>query len=305
VVQINEVEPSRFRVGDLITIRGFGFAPTFGDNFVAIDGIPEPIQSESATEIQVFVPSGVQADAYVSVYVFRQDTLGNDSTQAWSKASLADLRDGTSQPPGQVPGTIERADPSMIEDTPQAQDYERMVTAIRHLLRDVLGTKGDLFANDGAGLVPHPVGGVAGRRLGANPATSTGMEYAAITRALSLAWGGRKVAGDTALNGLTANGNALDNSIVNGLHMTPATGTIYRLVIFFDGTAGDTLDQVTIRRNGITVWNSGTGVGLTPGNVLATPVSIAVVGGTDTIEVQAKKLGTNGDGYMIASVGIR
>ena len=158
MVQINEVVPSRFREGDLVSIHGFGFAPTFGNNFVAIDGIPTSLWWESATELQLYVPAGIQRDAYVPVYVFRDDTLENDSSQAWSKAALDSLRDGSSQPPGQVPGQEERADPARVEDTPQAQDYERMATAMQYLLRSVLTTKGDLFASDGTGLVPHPVG---------------------------------------------------------------------------------------------------------------------------------------------------
>lgn len=304
MVQINEISPSRFRAGDLITIRGFGFAPTFGDNAVAIDGIPEPIQSESATEIVVVVPAGVTVGAYVPVFVFRSDTLENDSNQAWSSDPLDDLRDGTARIPGQLPGVTEAADPSRVEDVPQAQDYERLATAIEHLLFDVLGTTGDVFASDGTSLVPQPVG-AAGQRLGANPAPTTGMEYAAITRATSLRWQGEKAIGDVVLGALTANGGQSQLSLVNGLHLAQLTGNVYLIVVLFaQGTAGDTLDQVRLRINAVTQYDSLVGLGIAPGGVHVAAVAVAVTA-ADTVELEVKKLGVAGLGRFVGTVGVR
>ncbi len=305
MVQINEVVPSRFQVGDLITIRGFGFSPTFGSNEVAIAGIPEPIQSESATELQLFVPAGVPADEYVSVAVFRSDTLDNDVGQAWSQGSTGGLRDGSQDIPGQIPGETESSDPTRVEDTPQAQDYERMVTALQHLLLDTLGAVGDVFASDGSAVAPHPIG-AAGQRLGANPATSTGMEYAAIARAQTLAWAGRKLAANTVVDAITANGESNDTSIVTGVHMAPLTGNVYAVVVLFaEGAAGDTLDQVIIRTAGAITYNSGTGLGIVPGGFHVATMALAVTVGVTTIELEVRKLGTNADGDFVGHVGVR
>lgn len=305
MVQINEISPSRFRSGDLITIRGFGFAPTFGDNAVAVAGIPEPLQSETATEITLFVPPGIPENEYVSVYVFRGDTLGNDSTQAFSKASAGDLLTGVVRVPGQIPGDTEANDPIRVEDVPQAQDYERLVTAIEHLLFNVLATKGDLFAFDGAALVPHPVGATLEHRLGANPAPSTGMEYVAVARAQSLRWAGRKLAAVVTVDAIVANGESDKTSVVNGLHLAPLTGNVYRVaVLFAAGTAGDTLDQVIVRINGALSYDSGTGLGVTPGNAHTAGLALAVTV-ADTIELEVKKLGTLGDGDFVGQVGVR
>lgn len=304
MVQINEIVPSRFREGDLVTINGFGFSPTFGENSVAIDGIPEPLQSESATQITLIVPTGVGVDQYVSVLVFRTDTNDFGSGQAWSSGSVDDLRGGAIQIPGQIPGPLEAADPSRVEDVPQAQDFERMVAATEHLLHDVLGAVGDLFAFDGASIVPQPLG-AAGQRLGANPATSTGMEYVADVRTQSLQWAGRKIAANTVLGALVANGESTDVATVFGTHLAPLTGNANALVVLFaDGSAGDTLDQVVVQRNGVTQYDSGTGLGVLPGGFHAAALAIALVSGTDTIEVQAKKLGTVGNADFVAHAGV-
>ncbi|KKK72019.1 hypothetical protein LCGC14_2908090 [marine sediment metagenome] len=305
MVQINEVSPSRFRVGDLITIRGFGFSPTFGANEVAIAGIPEIVQSESATELTLLVPAGIPVDQYVSVFVFRNDTNDNDSNQAWSKGALDSIRDASLTVPGQVPGTTEAADPSRVEDVPQAQDYERYVTAIEHLLRDVLTFVGDLFAFNGTSLKGHPIG-AAGQRLGAEPINPTGMEYAAITRAQTLQWAGRKLAADTVVDAIVANGPPGNTSIVNGLHLSPITGNVYTVsVLFAQGTAGDTLDQVIIRINGVIQYDSLIGLGIGIGATHSAAIAVAVVGGTDTVELEVKKLGVAGDADFVGHVGVR
>ncbi len=305
MVQINEIEPARFRAGDLITIRGFGFSPGFGDNEVAIDGIPEPIQSESATEITVLVPTGVSVDQYVPIYVFRSDSLGNDFVQAWSKATADDLRSGASRVPGQIPGATEAANPVRAEDVPQAQDYERLVTRIEHLLFDVLSTPGDLFAFDGAGLVAHPLG-AAGDTLRANPAPASGMDYAPLVRAQTLAWAGRKLAANTVVDALAAQGEPRDTSTVKGIHLSPLTGNVYTVVVLFaQGSAGDTLDQVIIRINGAIQYDSATGLGIAPSGVHAATVALPVTGGTSTIELEVRKLGTVGDGDFVGHVGVR
>ena len=305
MVQINEISPSRFRVGDLITVKGFGFSPTFGANEIAIDGIPEPIASESATELTLLVPAGISVDQYVSVFVFRNDTNDNDSSQAWSKDPLDSIRDASVTVPGQNPGTTEAADPSRVEDVPQAQDYERYVTAIEHLLRDVLAFVGDLFAFNGTSLKGHPIG-VAGQRLGAEPINPTGMEYAAITRAQTLQWAGRKLAADTVVDAIVANGPPFSTSIVNGLHLAPITGNVYTVsVLFAQGFAGDTLDQVIIRINGVIQYDSLVGLGVVPGSTHTAAIALAVTGGTDTIELEVKKLGVVADADFVGHVGVR
>lgn len=305
-LQINEVVPNRFRAGDLITVRGFGFAPGFGDNAVSVDGIPEILQVESATELTFFVPAGVSVDQYVTVQAFRSDTLDNDVAQAWSSSSLSDLRDGTARIPGQVPGAREAADPSPLADVPQAQDYERLVQAIEHLLYDALSVVGDLFASDGAEIVPQPIG-AAGQRLGANPATATGMEYAALTRATSLQWGGRKLAANTVVDAIVANGQSSETSTIAGIHLAPATGIVGLItVLFAEGVAGDTLDQVILRKNGAIAFDSGTGLGITPGNAFESPgLVVAIILGTDTVELEVRKLGTNGDGDFVGHAVVR
>lgn len=303
MVQINEVTPSRFREGDLITINGFGFSPDFGANDVAIDGIPEPVQSESATAIQVLVPAGVTKDAYVPIAVFRNDTLDNDVTQAFVKPDLDSIRDGSESVPGQIPGTTEAADPSRVEDVPQAQDYERMVTAIEHLLLDVLSTLGDLFAFDGTNLVAQAIG-AAGQTLQANPATSTGMTYASTPRASSLNWAGEKAAGDTALNELSVNGTVTETSITNGNAFSPLTGNLYLVIVYFaEGTAGDTLDRVTVDVNAGNVYDSGAGLAIAPGSFHVATFTGAVTSG-DVVELKVAKLGTNGLGRFVGHVGV-
>lgn len=304
MVQINEVVPSRFRTGDLITIKGFGFSPTFGQNSVAIDGVPEPVASESATEITLLVPAGIAVDTYVSVIVFRNDTLENDGGQAWSKGSLDSVREGTLTVPGQIPGVKEAADSSRVEDVPQAQDYERFVTAIDHLLLDVLGAIGDLFAHDGVGLVPFAVGG-AGLQLGANPANPEGLEYAAVVRAQTLSWAREISAPAVVLTAMVANGTATIDTGAIGDHLAPFSGTLYRVIVYFDGAAGDTLDQVRILVNAVMQHDSGTGLGITPGNFYVATIAVAVVGGTDLVILEAKKLGVVGIARLVGHVGIR
>lgn len=303
MVQINEVSPSRFRIGDLITISGFGFSPDFGQNQVAIAGVPEPVFSESATEIQVFVPAGVPEDQYVAVAVFRADTLDNDVGIGFSLPSKDDLRSGAVRLPGQVPGTTEATDPARVEDTPQAQDYERMVTALEHLLFDVLGTLGDVFASDGTQIVPQPIG-AAGQRLGANPATSTGLEYAAVARTQTLSWGGRRINPDGGLLALVANGETTDANATSGLHAAPFTGTIFSLIVaFVAGDPGDTLDRVVVNVNAVTVYDTGGGLGVSPGsNHVAAPALAVTLG--QTIEVLVTKTGGNAAGQFVAHLGV-
>lgn len=304
MVQINEVSPSRFRSGDLITIHGFGFSPDFGENQVAIGGIPEVLQSESATELTLIVPAGIPEDDWVSVFVFRSDSLDNASDQWWSGGAVSDLRDGTTRVPGQIPGEAERANPVRVEDVPQAQDYERLATAIEHLLFDVLSTVGDLFGFDGASLTPVPIG-AAGNVLRANPAAATGMDYAGLTRAQTLSWGGRKAAGAVTLGSLTPNASSDNLGAVFGDHVSPRTGTMRELVVLFaEGSAGDTLDNVEVEINGAPLYASAAGLAIPPGGTHVVDLGLAINVG-DLTQVRVRKIGTNGTADFVAQVEIR
>ena len=303
MVTIVSIAPSRFREGDEIAINGFNFSPNFGDNVVAIDDVGVPITTESDTRIVVTVPAGLTKDAYVAVKVQRSDTSENDALSAWHKADLDDIRGLTSQVPGQVPGVTEAADPTVMEDVPQAQDYERIATALEHLLQGVLSTVGDLFAFDGSALAPHAVG-VAGETLEANPATSTGMDWGTIDRAQTLGWQGQKAAGANALSSLTANGPPGVTGGSLGIHLAPFTGTLYGVAVLFQGTAGDTLDQVRVLVNGGVSYDSGTGLAIAPDGSHTASFSIAVTT-ADDVEVQVATTGSNGATDFIAIAGIR
>jgi hypothetical protein len=56
-------EPARGVTGDLVRIRGAGFAPTAEGNEVTFDGVPALVLAASATEIAVVVPPGRQPQA--------------------------------------------------------------------------------------------------------------------------------------------------------------------------------------------------------------------------------------------------
>lgn len=308
MVQINEVVPSRFRAGDLIAIQGFGFSPTFGQNSVAIDGIPEPIASESETEISILVPAGVSTDRYVTIQVFRNDTLDNAFWQSWSSAELNDMRSLAVRAPGQIPGTTEAADPVRVEDVPQAQDYERLMTALEFLLVEVLEDAGDMFGSDGSGLVKIPVvaswgNGLALRTDLTEPA---GVDFIAISsfQRVTFGYGKQTASGNTALEEAVPNH---DGSIVSALspaHWSPITGTVRRVaVLAAELTGADTLDQVTIEVAGSQVYDSTTGLGLTQGQVHVASLNQSVTSG-QTVELLVKKLGTEGRMIVTGKVGL-
>jgi hypothetical protein len=71
-------EPARGVTGDLVRIRGAGFAPTAEGNEVTFDGVPALVLAASATEIAVVVPPGRQPQA---------ETLAPVVVQAGSKTS--------------------------------------------------------------------------------------------------------------------------------------------------------------------------------------------------------------------------
>lgn len=308
MVQINEVVPSRFREGDLISIRGFGFSPTFGANDVAIDGIPEPLQFESDTEIQLFVPPGVSTEQYVSIVVFRNDTLDNDGTQGWSKAPLDDLREGLVDTPGQIPGAQEAADPTPVADVPQAQDYERMVAKILWLLLAAAngGGPGYLFATDGSAIVPR-LNGAAGEVLHADPAdpSGTGLAWQSVARALTLDWGRKTLAANAALTLLVAGGDGEVTVTTGAEHLAPATGSLYAVLVYFESDGSDTLDQVRVLVNAVVQHDSGAALGIASGSSYVAAISVAVTAGVDKITVEASKAGVTGNARLSAKIGLR
>ena len=298
---IDAIVPARFREGDTIEIQGAAFSPTFGENGVLIDGQAAGILSESDTLLTVQVPAGITTDSFVAVTVQRSDTLDNVSSQAWSKALLADLRSGAAPVPGQVPGETEAEDPSPQPVIPQAQDYERMATLAEFILYEVLGATGDLFASDGTpGLTPFGVG-AAGLLLGADPGGLEGLVYAAAVRRLTWSWGKRIDAGGGNNGPMVAGGDGDNPSAILGEHGAPLNVTLDQVTVLVDSfAAGDTLDQVQVAVNGAVLYDSGAGLGVTTFHQAA--LALAVVAG-DRIEVRAFKAGVNGIMRLRGKVG--
>lgn len=294
-LKITNVTPPRFRALDLITVQGLGFAPaSLGVNTVLIDGEEAVIQSQSETAITVEVPSGIAEDVFVAVQVQRTDTFDADASPWFSKASSADMGSQAAEPPGAVPGADEASALTLsIQDTFQAQDYERLVTYLQFLLFHVLTTVGDLYAHSGAGFMQRFAKGSAGQVLRADTTQALGLLWStAPARRVHHSYG-KKILANNSNNGvMVANGNADATSLLYGQHGAGQAGTLDRVVVrVLEFTAGDTLDRVRILQNGVNVHDSGTGLGLT--TFYAASPAIVVVA-TDLLQLEATKAGTNG-----------
>lgn len=288
-IAITQVLDGRGREGDLFVVIGTGFSATPGANLVTVDGVQATVLLDTTTGILAVMPALTNRDRYVAVVVqFEDGTLDNDVHRYWSKPTLAEMQ--TVSVPGQVPGPNERVDRAQA-DVAEAKDYEGAVTLAEYLLREVLTTRGDLFARDSGGIARLPVGG-GGNALGARSTEPTGLEWTRTERGLTLLWARSVVAGETTLLAMVANGDQLTTSTSIGEHGAPFDGIIEAIWCFVNDTGGgDTLDQVTVERNGSTVYNSGTGLGLTQNQSHRVTGQTLVCRAGDRLVLKAKKLG--------------
>lgn len=263
------------------------------------------ILSESDTDLVVEVPLGISQGQFVSVQVQRSDSGANTSTSRWCKAPLSDLRDGTVTVPGQAPGVTEALDTAYVPDTPQAQDLDAYATALEYLLFEVLTTKGDLFASDGVAVMQRFAVGAAGLVLTAAPAQPLGLLYAAAPTAgrITHSWSKQIDAANVANGAMVANGLSTDQSVTKGEHAAGLAGNLDSVAVLVQVAAGDTLDQVQVFVNGVSAYDSGTGLALTQGQSHIAALVVAVVA-ADRVEVRAFKAGTAAIMQLRAKVGV-
>jgi len=88
-VAIATAAPGRGRPGDVVTIAGSGFSPTFGQNTVTLNGISAGVNSSTTTEIVIVVPGGLPVDQHVPLVVTNLDDATSDTTFWWSQDTVA------------------------------------------------------------------------------------------------------------------------------------------------------------------------------------------------------------------------
>lgn len=302
-VTITSITPPRGRDFDRVTIAGTGFSTNPAQNNVLADGNACSVVSCTATEIVADLPSFLNRDAFVVISVERTDGAPEDQAtyRWWVKPALSEM--GAERIPGQVPGPGEDVDVRQA-DVAEAKDYEAAASLAEFLAQEVLAYKGDLFAHDGTGITRHPAGGT-GEALEAQPAADTGLAWSKPDRTITLPWGRLVAAGENTLLAMVANGDASATSTTTGEHGVAVDGKVDALWVLCEEEAStDTLDQVTLTRNGVTIHDSGTGLARTQdGSYRITGLALNVTAG-DRLELRAKKLGTLAAMRLIGGVRI-
>jgi len=300
MVAIDRIEPARGRAGDIVTFYGSGFSsdPTeISAAFAQIEcpGGPQPspyIRSE--TQLSFEVPSGIPEGETIEASIQRADNLESDSVAWLALPPLADMP--TWSVPGQVPGRNERANLEVvIPDSPQAKDYERLVTLIEYLLRNVVTQEGALLTSDGSGIVPLAPG-LERQLLTADSDATAGLAWKQHERHLMLRWGKERDSGGTNDGGMVANGDPSETSTTSGEHGCPFDGVVEQIGVLVSQRvtppSTSLLDQVTLAVNGVVVYDSGAGLALdVNGSHIAAPANLRVNTG-DRIELRT--YGTGG-----------
>lgn len=290
-VTITSITPPRGRDFDRVTIAGTGFSTNPANNLVLADGNSCSVVSCTATEIVADLPSFTNRDAFVVISVERTDGSPEDQATLlwWVKTALTEMGDVSI--PGQVPGPGEDVNTRQA-DVAEAKDYEAAATLGEFLGQEVALYKGDLLTHDGTGIVRHQAGGT-GEALEAQPSTGTGLAWSKPERTITLPWGRLVASGENTLLAMVANGDASATSTTTGEHGVAVDGKVDALwVLCEEESSTDTLDQVTLAKNGVTIHDSGTGLARAQdGSYRITGLALNVTAG-DRLELRAKKLGT-------------
>lgn len=303
-VTITSITPPRGRAADRVTIAGTGFvASPAADNLVTADGNACTLVSATATQLVVDLPSFTNRDGFIAIMV--EIDGGEPEDQAiyhwWAKPNLDEMADV--DVPGQVPGPGEDVDTRQA-DVAGAKDFEAAATLAEYLAREVLAYKGDLFTHDGTGIVRFPAGGT-GEALEARPLNDQGLAWSKPEHTLMLPWGRLVASGENTLLAMVANGDATATATTTGEHGVPIDGMVDALWVLCEEEAStDTLDQVTLTKNGVTVHDSGTGLARAQdGSYRTSALTVNVTAG-DRLELRAKKLGTAALMRLIGGVRI-
>jgi hypothetical protein len=91
---------------------------------------------------------------------------------------------------------------------------------------------------------------------------------------------------------MVANGNALSTSVLAGEQPVGQAGTIVAIGVLVQA-GSDTLDRVQLFVNGLIVFDSGTGLGITVGLSYISAPGVAVLA-TNRVELRAFKAGVIG-----------
>lgn len=305
---VTSVSPERGRSGQTITIIGTGFSPN--NNNVRLDGAAATIISESTTQIVITQPTTFNVtDGFAVLQVNNFDNNRFTEVAYWIKDAIADLE--TKILPDQEPGPEEFATSvaggaagtvtgAIIPDPTRAEArmWERMATMVDFLLSDTLVALGDMFVRDSVGLTL--LDGSAGseppgQRLVADSTAAEGVRWGHAAD-FDFPFGVGILESSTTAVLMTANGR--NTAIASGEAdewPVPLVGAIDAVYVYQQSfiVNPDSLDRVRILVNGVSVFDSGTGLGITHRQrFFAGNLSIAVSVG-DRIQLEVTKTGAN------------
>jgi len=258
-VAVQELAPPRGRAGDALVISGIGFGSS--GNVVTIDGQAAAVTLESTTSITATVPAGIRRDRFIPVKV-AHPTDGTDSTrQWWSKPTTAELM--SFELPWQPPGEFEDWGAASSEEHPEhieAKDIEALHEFLQFLPTDVLEAVGEMAGFTAAGGVSKVAAGSPGATLMLDQGEDGGVTFRA--RAPTFLTWGRQISTATPTL-MAANGTANAGLSYGAEQRAQNGGRLTTFFVYIDRQGGTRdIDQVRLLRNGVEVYDSGTGLKL-------------------------------------------